>query len=146
MKGSFIAYKKTNVIFNHAYDGKVFTSSYGQSILWVTGSKPSYGNPIVEFWSNPSESECKIGAIYHKNGYTGDGKIYLAVYCKGNLRDVYSYNLAENDSQYSDYHEEYDPVIFKKFTYDENTDESDYAVKGFVWYNDLTPIYPAFSV
>lgn len=127
------------------YDGKVFTSSYGQSVLWITGSKPADGNPVVEFWSNPSESGCKIGAIYHKNGYTGNGTIYLAVYCKGNLRDVYSYNLSENDSQYSDYHEEYDPVIFKKFTYDENTDESDYAVKGFVWYNDLTPIYPAFS-
>lgn len=83
------------------YNGKIFTSSYGKKVLWITGSETAPGNPIVEFWARNvvARNKLSFGATYDKNGYTGSGKIYLAVYYQGKLCCAYTYSLTREWSR-----------------------------------------------
>lgn len=137
-------YSKFSASDKLQYSGKAFTSSYGKRILWITGSELAKGNPTVNFYAktsgNGSYSKFRIGATYEKNGYTGNGTIYLAVYYKGSLYSIYTYSLADKESVYDEIYDELGSVIEKEVYYDENI--NDYTVKGFVWYDNLSPMYP----
>ena len=132
------------------YSGKVFISSYGKSVIWITGSELAEGNPVVNFWAraniNSYNSRFRVGATYEKNGYTGSGTIYLAVYYKGSLYDAYTYSLSDAESTYNEEDDELDSVIWESFSLDGNVNIDDYTVKGFVWYDNLFPMYPAVPV
>ena len=132
---------------NLQYSGKIFTSSYGKNVLWITGSAPIAGNPIIEFWAQDNRDDTfRVGATYDKNGYNGGGTIYLAVYYQGALYRIYTYRLADEGSVYDEWNE-LAPVIFdRKIPYKEGTNERDYTVTGFVWYDNLSPMYPAVPV
>ncbi|GEM_PF-4764153 len=127
------------------YSGTIYTSSYGGSILWVMESKAAKGNPIVNFWARDRSSYLNAGATYEKNGYTGNGRIYLAVYAQGKLCGVYSYDLADKGSEL-DENNELGDIIFGRIYYGENDTSDDYTVKGFVWYDNLVPMYPQEDV
>lgn len=143
---SIITYELLAISDKLQYSGTIYTSSFGKSILWVTGSKALSGNPIIDFWAQDSDSYLKVGATYDKNGYTGDGKIYLAVYKQRKLHKVYSYSLADDGSTYNEKYDEMTNVIYDMIYYSENDDPLDYTVKGFVWYDNFRPMYPAVPV
>lgn len=130
------------------YNGKIFTSSYGKKVLWITGSETAPGNPIVEFWARNvvARNKLSFGATYDKNGYTGSGKIYLAVYYQGRLCCAYTYSLTHEGSVYDEEYEELTSVIDEIYFYEENNNPDDYTITGFVWYDNLMPMYPAAPV
>lgn len=131
------------------YSGKAFTSSSGKRILWITGSGLAEGNPVVNFWAkafmNGENSRFRVGATYKKQGYAGSGTIYLAVYHKGSLYSIYTYKLTNKESAY-DEDGELKSVIWETVLEGEIANIKDYTVKGFVWYDNLSPMYPAVPV
>lgn len=145
--GDVKTYKPVTPNENLQYGGKMYTSSFGKNVLWITDSAPIAGNPTIEFFAQDNrDGTFRVSATYEKNGYTGGGMIYLAVYYQGRLYRIYTYSLADEGSVYDDWNE-LDPVIFdREIPYKEDTDEYDYTVTGFVWNDDLSPMYPAVPV
>ena len=127
------------------YSGQIYTSSYGKNILWITGSKIAAGNPIIDFWARNIGYSLRYGVTYDKNGYNGGGTIYIAVYYHDRLSDIYTYSLADEGSVYD---EDGDPtsVINERITYRNNDYAGDYTITGFVWNDNLSPMYPAEPV
>ncbi len=132
---------------NLQYSGKIYTSSFGKNVLWITDSTPIAGNPVIDFFAQDNrDGTFKVSATYDKNGYTGSGMIYLAVYYQGRLYRIYTYSLADKGSSY-DEQNELDPVIFDRaIPYKKDTAARDYTVTGFVWNDNLSPMYPADPV
>lgn len=126
------------------YSGQIYTSSYGKRVLWITDSKKAAGAPIIDFWARDTGYGLKFGATYDKNGYTGGGAIYLALYYQDRLTDIYTYSLTDEGSEY-DEDGELTSVIDARYMYGYSDYIGDYTVKGFVWDN-LTPMSPAVPV
>lgn len=133
---------------NLQYCGKIFTSSYGKNVFWITGNAPIAGSPNIAFWAhdNSSDNTFRVGATYEKNGYTGSGTIYLAVYYQGRLYRIYTYSLADKGSSYDEDGELTSVICDKRIPYEEGTNSRDYTVTGFVLYDNLAPMYPAAPV
>lgn len=148
MTGNVKTYEPITPNENLQYSGKMYTSSFGKNVLWITDSTPIAGKPTVKFWAQDNgDGTFKASATYDKNGYTGSGIRYLAVYYQGRLYRIYTYSLADEGSAYNEDWEEFDPVIFDRaIPYKKDTDENDYTVTGFVWNDNLSPMYPADPV
>ena len=148
MTGNVKTYEPITPNENLQYSGKIYTSSFGKNVLWITDSAPIAGNPVIDFFAQDNrDGTFKVGATYEKNGYTGSGTMYLAVYYQGRLYRLYTYNLADEGSAYDEEWDELDPVIFdRRIPYKDGTDKYDYTVSGFVWNDNLSPMYPAVPV
>lgn len=148
MTGNVKTYEPMTPNENLQYSGKIYTSSFGKNVLWITDSAPIAGNPVIDFFAQDNrDGTFRVGATYEKNGYTGGGMIYLAVYYQGRLYRIYTYSLADEGSAYNEDWEEFDPVIFdRRIPYKEDTAARDYTVTGFVWNDNLSPMYPADPV
>ena len=133
---------------NLQYSGQMYTSSFGKNVLWITDSAPIAGKPTIKFWAQDNRDDTfRVSATYDKNGYTGGGMIYLAVYYQGRLYRIYTYNLEDEGSAYIKEWDELDPVIFERaIPYIDGTDKYDYTIIGFVWNDNLSPMYPAVPV
>ena len=133
---------------NLQYSGQMYTSSFGKNVLWITDSAPIAGKPTIKFWAQDNRDDTfRVSATYDKNGYTGGGMIYLAVYYQGRLYRIYTYNLEDEGSAYIKEWDELDPVIFERaIPYIDGTDKYDYTITGFVWNDNLSPMYPAVPV
>ena len=147
MTGNVKTYEPMTPNENLQYSGKIYTSSFGKNVLWITDSAPIAGNPTIDFFAQDNrDGTFRVGATYDKNGYTGSGMIYLAVYYQGRLYRIYTYSLADEGSVYDDWNE-LEPVIFdRRIPYKDGTDKYDYTVTGFVWNDNLSPMYPAVPV
>lgn len=148
MTGNVKTYEPITPNENLQYSGKIYTSSFGKNVLWITDSAPIAGKPTIEFWAQDNRDDTfRVSATYDKNGYTGGGMIYLAVYYQGRLYRIYTYNLADEGSAYDEEWDEFDPVIFdREIPYIDGTDKYDYTITGFVWNDNLSPMYPAVPV
>ena len=125
----------------YVYDGRLYNFSNGEKAIYITSKTPSDGNPIVDFsarYDNESQ-RISFSADLDKNGYTGDGTVYMAIYNKkGNLVTVRSFDLNEDGGE---------DIIYDKL-YDINTyeDALTYTIRGFVWESNLEPMYPCVDV
>lgn len=148
MTGNVKTYEPITPNENLQYSGKIYTSSFGKNVLWITDSAPIAGNPVIDFFAQDNrDGTFRVSATYDKNGYTGSGMIYFAVYYQGRLYRLYTYNLADEGSAYDEEWDELDPVIFdRRIPYKDGTDKYDYTVTGFVWNDNLSPMYPAEPV
>ena len=148
MTGNVKTYEPITPNENLQYSGKMYTSSFGKNVLWITGSAPIAGKPTIKFWAQDNRDDTfRVSATYDKNGYTGGGMIYLAVYYQGRLYRIYTYNLEDEGSAYIKEWDELDPVIFERaIPYIDGTDKYDYTITGFVWNDTLSPMYPAVPV
>ena len=103
---------------NMLYSGTVYTSSYGQKIVRITKSVSKSGLPTV--------------------GFDGNGTIFLAVYRGTALDCVFTYKLQDGEQSGSE--------ICQDVYYKPGTDWKNYSVVGYVWYDDMKPIYPSCPI
>ena len=125
----------------YVYDGRLYNFSNGEKAIYITSKTPSDGNPIVDFsarYDNESQ-RISFSADLDKNGYTGDGTVYMAIYNKkGNLVTVRSFDLNEDGGEDIIYDELYDINTYE--------DALTYTIRGFVWESNLEPMYPCVDV
>lgn len=126
---------------NMLYSGTVYTSSYGQKIVRITKSVSKSGLPTVKFdayESKDDSSKFHLTADYSKNGFDGNGTIFLAVYRGTALDCVFAYKLQDGEQSGSE--------ICQDVYYKPGTDWKNYSVVGYVWYDDMKPIYPSCPI
>ena len=126
---------------NMLYSGTVYTSSYGQKIVRITKSVSKSGLPTVKFdayESKDDSSKFHLTADYSKNGFDGNGTIFLAVYRGTALDCVFTYKLQDGEQSGSE--------ICQDVYYKPGTDWKNYSVVGYVWYDDMKPIYPSCPI
>lgn len=126
---------------NTLYSGTVYTSSYGQKIVRITKSVSKSGLPTVKFdayESKDDSSKFHLTADYSKNGFDGNGTIFLAVYRGTALDCVFAYKLQDGEQSGSE--------ICQDVYYKPGTDWKNYSVVGYVWYDDMKPIYPSCPI
>ena len=126
---------------NMLYSGTVYTSSYGQKIVRITKSVSKSGLPTVKFdayESKDDSSKFHLTADYSKNGFDGNGTIFLAVYRGTALDCVFTYKLQDGEQSGSE--------ICQDVYYKPGTDWRNYSVVGYVWYDDMTPVYPSCPI
>lgn len=73
-----------------------------------------------------------------KNGFDGNGTIFLAVYRGTALDCVFTYKLQDGEQSGSE--------ICQDVYYKPGTDWKNYSVVGYVWYDDMKPIYPSCPI
>ena len=126
---------------NMLYSGTVYTSSYDQKIVRITKSVSKSGLPTVKFdayESKDDSSKFHLTADYSKNGFDGNGTIFLAVYRGTALDCVFTYKLQDGEQSGSE--------ICQDVYYKPGTDWKNYSVVGYVWYDDMTPVYPSCPI
>lgn len=129
---------------NLLYSGSLYISTNGEKIAVISKRSEKVGLPHIEFdaYESKTDSSCFcVSAAYNKNGYTGNGKIYLAVYKNSCLDRVFTYDLQNEGASEGD-----DYAIFQYVPYETGFDWRNYLVVGYVWSDNLLPIYPKQSL
>ena len=65
--GDVKTYKPVTPNENLQYGGKMYTSSFGKNVLWITDSAPIAGNPTIEFFAQDNrDGTFRVSATYEK--------------------------------------------------------------------------------